>query len=414
MKLPDSELLELCGKARDNELTPEELARLEALLLDDPEARAFYRRFMHLQSALERSCPDMLAERRPSVRASVRNGWYRAGAAAALVVLTASLFYLLHKPSETVGLPVAQLMAPHTGVAVYHRQSLRASDVEQALDLYEGDELETNSDHRVVISYPGEDTLVVMSGASRLRLGHTDAGGKRVSLLSGYIACQVDKQLPGQQMVLSTPQGDVSVLGTKFVLGANKDQTILDVTEGHVRFDVMDKRESVGTGETLEVEKDLTVKRNVPRPPVQKAGIAKFVLVDTERDAPIPAFDPLTDGAVLDLASLPTRKLNIRAEPAGEVDCVVFEIHGTAPSGQALAIHHKGIGAFSRRVEVISPYYLAGDIDFTDRPPHPWGWTPDPGDYVLSATAFADPRLRHRLASPVRITFKVIDTGKHQ
>ena len=55
MKTPDREFLELCGKARDNALTPDEMARLEKLLIKDPEARAFYRRFMHLQSALERS-----------------------------------------------------------------------------------------------------------------------------------------------------------------------------------------------------------------------------------------------------------------------------------------------------------------------------------------------------------------------
>src|SRR6185436_9276206 len=42
-------------------------------------------------------------------------------------------------------------------------------------------------------------------------------------------------------------------------------------------------------------------------------SIAKFTLVDADRGLPVAGFDPLNDGAVLNLGTLPTRHLNIQA-----------------------------------------------------------------------------------------------------
>ena len=51
---PSTELLTLCGAVRDETATPADVARLEALLADDPDARRFYLRFMQLGALLER------------------------------------------------------------------------------------------------------------------------------------------------------------------------------------------------------------------------------------------------------------------------------------------------------------------------------------------------------------------------
>lgn len=51
----EPELLALCGKVRDGEVTPAELARLEDRLLEDPQALDTYRRFMAICSGLEQT-----------------------------------------------------------------------------------------------------------------------------------------------------------------------------------------------------------------------------------------------------------------------------------------------------------------------------------------------------------------------
>ena len=55
----EPELLELCGKVRDGEVTPAELAKLETRLLEDPRALDTYRRFMAICSGLEQTAVVM-------------------------------------------------------------------------------------------------------------------------------------------------------------------------------------------------------------------------------------------------------------------------------------------------------------------------------------------------------------------
>lgn len=54
-KYDPSELLRLCGKVRDGDISPDEFARLEDLLLKDPNALQTYRQFMALCSGLEQT-----------------------------------------------------------------------------------------------------------------------------------------------------------------------------------------------------------------------------------------------------------------------------------------------------------------------------------------------------------------------
>ncbi|WP_342299205.1 T9SS type A sorting domain-containing protein [Hymenobacter segetis] len=99
-------------------------------------------------------------------------------------------------------------------------------------------------------------------------------------------------------------------------------------------------------------------------------------------------FMALTDGATLNLATLPTRNLNIRANtnPA-TVGRVEFELGGTQTWSQT---------------EFLVPYALFGDNgagDYTD-------WTPAAGSYVLTATSYA---ADGTAGTPHTITFDVID-----
>ncbi|MHC4504193.1 MAG: hypothetical protein ACYTFI_12875 [Planctomycetota bacterium] len=118
-------------------------------------------------------------------------------------------------------------------------------------------------------------------------------------------------------------------------------------------------------------------------------AVESFTLMNADTDRPIADFDPIPDGATLDLAKLPTRKLNIRADtdPA-KVGSVAFRLNGK-----------------EKLKEDIGPYALAGDIDGDYRP-----WTPRQRTHTLTATPYPAARARGKAGKECTITFTVIDT----
>ena len=95
-----------------------------------------------------------------------------------------------------------------------------------------------------------------------------------------------------------------------------------------------------------------------------------LILLNADTDQPIAGYDPLPSGAVLNLATLPTRNLSIRANinPA-TVGSVTFGYDGNASYQQAST----------------APYALAGTNGACDYRP----WTPAGGRHTLTATPFA-------------------------
>jgi CubicO group peptidase (beta-lactamase class C family) len=95
-------------------------------------------------------------------------------------------------------------------------------------------------------------------------------------------------------------------------------------------------------------------------------GLAGLTLMNSDTDKPI---GPLTDGMTIDLASLPTRRLNIRADPTGTVASVRFGLDANS----------------SYRLEKTAPYSLAGDNNGDFNP-----WTPTAGTHTVTATPYPD------------------------
>ncbi len=110
-----------------------------------------------------------------------------------------------------------------------------------------------------------------------------------------------------------------------------------------------------------------------------------FTLINADTDAPVAGFDPLKDGATLDLAALPTRNLNIRAN-ATDVGSVRFNLNSV------------------QNVESVAPYALKGD-DGGDYD----AWTPAAGDYTLTATPYAQANAKGAAGTPFSLRFKVVD-----
>ena len=123
--------------------------------------------------------------------------------------------------------------------------------------------------------------------------------------------------------------------------------------------------------------------------------VTSFSLINADTDQPISGFDPLRDRAVLNLGTLPTANLNIRANtnPA-TIGSVRFGLDGNAR-------YH---------TETDAPYALAGDPsasgDYS-------AWTPALGSHTLTATPYSESNARGFAGASLSITFHVIhDTGQ--
>ncbi len=115
-------------------------------------------------------------------------------------------------------------------------------------------------------------------------------------------------------------------------------------------------------------------------------AVTGFVLVnaDTDRD-----LGPLADGATINLAALPTRNLNVRAETS-------------PPTVGSVRFGYDGNPNF--RTENVAPYALAGDTSGNYYP-----WTPAVGAHALSATPFSGSGATGSAGTSKAITFHVID-----
>lgn len=84
----------------------------------------------------------------------------------------------------------------------------------------------------LVLAWP-DGSKVSLIEPARLRLWQ-EADAKRIELVTGTIACIVASQPSGQPFQLQTTQGLATVLGTKFMLSAERGRTLLHVSEGRV------------------------------------------------------------------------------------------------------------------------------------------------------------------------------------
>ena len=114
-----------------------------------------------------------------------------------------------------------------------------------------------------------------------------------------------------------------------------------------------------------------------------------FTLIDTVSDEPIPAFDPMPQGAILDLSVLPS-ELSIRANLSQEAGSVVFGLNDEA----------------GFQTESFSPYALCGDVEgnyFDCKLPF--------GEHVVVATSYSEQSGQGSEIATGSITFTVINNG---
>jgi Divergent InlB B-repeat domain len=117
------------------------------------------------------------------------------------------------------------------------------------------------------------------------------------------------------------------------------------------------------------------------------ASVQSFTLINADTDRPIAGFDPLPDGATLNLNTLPTRRLNIRANTSpATVGSVRFGLDGKS----------------SFRIESDTPYMLAGNTGSDI-----YAWTPSRGTHTVTATPYSDRNGAGTRGTPMTIRFRV-------
>lgn len=120
--------------------------------------------------------------------------------------------------------------------------------------------------------------------------------------------------------------------------------------------------------------------------PTPLDSVESFTLIDGDTDTPIPGFDPLLSGAVLNLGTLPTTNLNIAANTS-------LDTTGSVVFG------YDGIGWVS--VDNADPFLFSSAAS----------WTPSTGSHTISATPYSGADGTGTLGNPRLIGFTVVDDG---
>ncbi len=114
-------------------------------------------------------------------------------------------------------------------------------------------------------------------------------------------------------------------------------------------------------------------------------------LINADTNQPIPGYDPLPSGTTLDLATLPTRNLNIRANTSpATVGSVRFALDGNS----------------AYATDSATPYALAGDSsgNYT-------AWTPSVGSHSVTATPYTGAGATGTAGTPLTVAFTVTNSG---
>lgn len=133
----------------------------------------------------------------------------------------------------------------------------------------------------------------------------------------------------------------------------------------------------------------LTYTTTPPPPPPPAQSVASFTLINAETDQPIAGYDPIPSGANINLFTLPTRNVNIRANTSpATVGSVRFGWDGNA----------------SYRTDDEAPYSLGGDNagDYTT-------WELPTGNHTLTGTPYAGAGATGAAGTAHTLSFKVTD-----
>lgn len=128
--------------------------------------------------------------------------------------------------------------------------------------------------------------------------------------------------------------------------------------------------------------------------PLSANTVDSFTLMNADTDLPIAGYDPSLDSTTLNLATLPTQNLNVRANTTpADNGSIQFQLNGNT----------------NYRTENSPPYALEGDSvgDY-------YAWTPSVGANTLTATAYDANNIGGTTGASLTINFTVVVQSANQ
>lgn len=188
----------------------------------------------------------------------------------------------------------------------------------------------------------------------------------------------------------ASPYSVVSVEGFQQQIGAASPQTLNGVSYQFVAWSDGGAQTHTITTPTDDVTYTATFKAV---PATSGQAVTSLTLFNADTDLPIAGYDPLPSGATLNLATLPTKNLSIRANtnPA-TVGSVRFAYDGNA----------------NYHLEGLPPYAIAGDNGLTSSgTPNYNAWTPAVGSHTLTVTPYTGGGAGGTAGTSLTVTFTV-------
>lgn len=237
----------------------------------------------------------------------------------------------------------------------------------------------------------------VIDGVARVRMEpHSVLAleeARRIVLRQGEVVAEVLPQPPGRPLVIEAPHARAEVLGTRLKLSAAADATRLEVRAGSVKLVraedgaevVVREKEFSVAGDDI----DLSVRR-VPPTDAEIPEVTGFSLItlDAPRN-PIPGYEDLQDGALIDLSKLPTRRVNLRAN--------------TRPATVG-SLRFSTDERENFNTELTAPYTIVPGTGIKGR-----AWNPAPGRHRVTATPYTGSYGNGERGRPRTLTFTLVD-----
>lgn len=313
-------LLELLDAYLEGRLSDPDRAALGAELVASPQARRLFWECAQQHALLAevvaeargrrlaREELDLLSPPAPRRLAlAVAVSWV--AALAALVLLAASITWLLHTPPsplepDPLASPLAHLaelrgevfVIPSGQAASPTRQKARSGQL-----LRSGEEVRTGEDGFAVVTYADSSRLELNADTS-VRLLEEEQGqsahpGKRIFLVEGVVNANVTPQPEGRPMRLSTRQADLLAPGTRFSSASVMGETRIEMEEGKATLSRKGDLRGIEirTGTYAVASADLEVYHPVAMLPASTEPAA----VLEESSGPVPGLAPLEQGKLL-------------------------------------------------------------------------------------------------------------------
>ena len=314
---------ELYERYCDRALSDAERAEFEALM-SDPEMRRHFVELTRLdtqisdEARIAQLTPATLKKPRATRKTSASPNFIGWGLAA-IVVLGIALFLAFRTAPAQVVATVTQFQ----GQPAIRRGSEQLAAI-TGLKLLSGDIVITKSAELLTCQFYNDATRVDVLAESSLTFAISPES-KRLELNSGALSADVSPQPENSPILVKTRDAEARIVGTKFTVSVEVEQTTLRVDEGHVRMKrLKDSAEvDVKTGSFA-----VSGLSTAPLTAIAIPAVTGFSLINADTGKPLPAFTPIPAGIDIVVADLPTVHLLVAPIYSGTVGSIRYELEG--------------------------------------------------------------------------------------